>query len=277
MLQNFSMLLTMQKVKKEKGILAIPDSKTRSGLCPETNELVNLFYNDDEYSRQMPGRKDCVSIKKNVHMQKRLILCNLKELYAAFKNNHPNLKIGFSKFCDLKPKWCVTAGTRGTHSVCVCHYHQNAILLVNAIKWDYSYKDFIDMIVCNAFRRECMIHRCDKCPGSKSLRKFLDEILVEYDIEMEISFKQWQTTDRSTLVTQTSTIDEYKDILIMCIDSLTAHSYIAKSQASYLKQKKNDLNENEALILGDFAENYKFLIQDEIQSYHWTNESCTIH
>ena len=63
-----------------------------------------------------------------------------------------------------------------------------------------------------------MIHRCDKCPGSKSLRKFLDEILVEYDIEMEISFKQWQTTDRSTLVTQTSTIDEYKDILIMCIE-----------------------------------------------------------
>ena len=67
-------------------------------MCPETNELVNLFYNDDEYSQQMPGRKDCVSIKKNVHMQKRLIFCNLKELYAAFKNNHPNLKIGCLSF-----------------------------------------------------------------------------------------------------------------------------------------------------------------------------------
>ena len=268
---------TAQKLKEENGILAIPDSKTRNKLPPQTTELIKLFYNDDEYSRQMPGKKDFVSVKKNVHVQKRLILCNLKELHAAFKNKYPNLKIGFSKFYYLKPKWCVTAGMSGTHSVCVCHYHQNAILLVDALNWDYSYKDLINILVCDAFRRECMVHRCDKCPGTESLKAFVDEKLQDYDDDMDISFNQWQTTDRSTLIKQTATIDEYKEILIKDIDSLTAHSYIAKSQASYLKQKKINLNENEAVILGDFAENYKFLIQDEIQSYHWTNESCTLH
>ena len=31
------------------------------------------------------------------------------------------------------------------------------------------------------------------------------------------------------------------------------------------------------IVLGDFAENYQFLVQDEIQSYHWSKEYCTLH
>ena len=54
-----------------------------------------------------------------------------------------NVKLGFSKFCTFRPKWCVLAGSSGTHSVCVCSIHQNAILLVDAINWDIRYKDLI--------------------------------------------------------------------------------------------------------------------------------------
>ena len=31
------------------------------------------------------------------------------------------------------------------------------------------------------------------------------------------------------------------------------------------------------LVLDDFAENCQFLIQDEIQSYHWSKEYCMLH
>ena len=34
---------------------------------------------------------------------------------------------------------------------------------------------------------------------------------------------------------------------------------------------------DESLVLGDFAKNYQFLIQDEIQSYHWRKEYGTLH
>ena len=34
---------------------------------------------------------------------------------------------------------------------------------------------------------------------------------------------------------------------------------------------------NEVLVLGNFAENYQFLVQDEIQSHHWSKEYCTLH
>ena len=60
-------------------------------------------------------------------------LCNLKELYTAFKEKHSNVNIRSSKFCALRPKWCVLAGSKMTHSVCVCCPHQNVVLLVDAM------------------------------------------------------------------------------------------------------------------------------------------------
>ena len=72
-------------------------------------------------------------------------LCNLQEFYTAFKEKHSNVNIGFSKFCALKPKWCVLADSKMTYSVCVCSAHQNFVLLVDAIDWDLTYKDLIKL------------------------------------------------------------------------------------------------------------------------------------
>ena len=45
---------------------------------------------------------------------------------------------------------------------------------------------------------------------------------------------------------------------------------LAKALASYVKSKES-LGANEVMVLGDFAENYQYLIQDEIQSYERLN------
>ena len=81
----------------------------------------------------MPGKKDFISIGMNIHKQKRLLLANLKELYSIFKSKHPLLEIGFSKFCSLRPKWCVLPGSSGTHSVCACTHHQNMKLILTPL------------------------------------------------------------------------------------------------------------------------------------------------
>ena len=110
--------------KKKKGILDEPDQIRGKMLSDSTLTLVTRFFEDDEYSRVMPGITDFVSIGSKQHMQKRLLLCKLKELHSAFKKKHVDVKIGFSKFCSLRPKWCVLAGAAGTHSVCVCKTKQ---------------------------------------------------------------------------------------------------------------------------------------------------------
>ena len=92
---------------------------------------------DDEYSCQMPGQKDCVTVNKIKH-QKRLLLFKLEEMYKFFKEKHNDMKISFSKFCKLRPKWCILVGAKGTHTVCICLQHEIAKLLLSETDYDYK-------------------------------------------------------------------------------------------------------------------------------------------
>ena len=95
-------------------------------------ERVLEFYQSEEFSRICPGKKDCVSIRidgEKISKQKYLLLNNLKEMFSAYKLQHGS-EIGFSKFCEFRPKWCITVGAAGTHSVCVCTIHQNVKLML---------------------------------------------------------------------------------------------------------------------------------------------------
>ena len=105
-------------------------------MSQKLKEEIIAFYEMDENSRMCPGMKETVTVRdKNgdsVKHQKRLVLSNLKELHASWKEASPSKKVGFSTFAALRPKWCVLAGSSGTHSVCVCKYHQNPKLMVEA-------------------------------------------------------------------------------------------------------------------------------------------------
>ena len=84
----------------------------------------------------MPGMKDFVSVKKDdasrEHVQEKLILCNLFELYANFKAQHPTVKICLSKLSQLRPRNCILTGASGTHTVCVRVHHENVNLMLDA-------------------------------------------------------------------------------------------------------------------------------------------------
>ena len=94
-----------KKIVKDKGVMSSPNSKAGKPLCEETVKLVKAFYHHDDISRVMPGIKDFLSVRnaegEKEHNQKRLVLCNLKEAYHQFKQQHPGIKVGFSKFAEL--------------------------------------------------------------------------------------------------------------------------------------------------------------------------------
>ena len=61
------------------------------------------------------------------------------------------------------------------------------------------------------------------------------------------------------------------------LEKLAAHSFIPKCRSNYFRELKGNLDENGVLILGDFAENYSFFVQDEVQGFDWNNLLCTLH
>lgn len=100
----------------------------------DIKKLVIDFYESEENSKQLAGMKDFKSVKNNdgsrVRVQKKLVLCNLKELYQNFKTKYGSVPIQFSKFASLRPAHCILAGSSGTHAVCVCTIHQNVKLML---------------------------------------------------------------------------------------------------------------------------------------------------
>ena len=79
------------------------------------------------------------------------------------------------------------------------------------------------------------------------------------------------------MLSDSTSIHDLIDMISNSIDKLTSHSYIAKAQSSHLKLRKENIDENTILVLVDFSENFTFIVQDEIQSYHWCKEQATLH
>ena len=268
---------TAVKVKNETGILSMPQKKKREGLSQSVIDKVVAFYESQENGRILPGKKDYISVSKNVHKQIHLLHCNLKEFHQQFCSEFDEISISFSKFASLRPKWCVTTQHRSAHAVCVCAIHQNALLLAKAVADDNTYKELMSLIVCNTDSKLCMIHRCPSCPGVDTLKSYLFRLYENHDSETMITYQQWETKEHATLLTHAATVDDFVEKVAHAMDALTVHSFIAKCQNQFLKDRKSNLPDGHLIILADFAENYQFTIQDEIQSYHWNSGQCTIH
>ena len=68
----------------------IKSPKWEGSFPNKLRKRVTAFYQNDEHSRQLPGKKDCKSVKgpdgKRKLVQKRLLLLNLNELYEKLQS-----------------------------------------------------------------------------------------------------------------------------------------------------------------------------------------------
>ena len=115
-----------------------------------------------------------------------------------------------------------------THSICVCSAHQNVVLLVDAMDWDLTYKGLIKKIIFNTDSKKWIVHQCESCPGTATLKEFFNQELNEDEDDEKFNYSLWDTGDRAILTIFTATNKEYKETLIDVTDDLTRHFYIKK-------------------------------------------------
>ena len=112
--------------KKAQFQLRLP--KKGKTVSQETINRVQAFNHDDEYIRQLPGKRDCTRIGKMEYNKKCLVLCHLYKLYIVFKKKIQNVSIGLSNFVPSVQRGVPLLSYQvHTHSV------QNTALLVVAI------------------------------------------------------------------------------------------------------------------------------------------------
>ena len=286
-------------IQAEQGVFSTPNPKPGRRVPDDIILKVKQFYESDDISRQMPGKKDSVSmlvsgVKQQV--QKRLILLTQYEAFLRFKEKYPELKLGFSKFAEARPKNVVLPGSAGTHNVCVCTYHQNPKLMISnsqigskkefkSIVGDaegdcycdeIKYQHLVAKLICTPPREECWLNLCKQCEETSVLEDKLTSIFAELDVE-EVSYKQWQSKDRTELVTVTESTADFVLSLIGKLQVLKVHMFIHDMQTKHFYAVKTNLSPGEVLVVGDFSENYSFVVQDAAQGVHWSNSSCTLH
>ena len=73
------------------------------------------------------------------------------------------------------------------------------------------------MRVCDVTRKDCMLDKCEDCPGFENVVDFLrNEICKKWSADDTISFKQWEKVDHSELMDDELPVDELS-LLRQCI------------------------------------------------------------
>lgn len=256
-------------------------------ISQHTIDMVVAFYEDDAVSRMSPGKADCISIHNSmgnkVKKQKRHLVMTLSEAYNCFKEDHPEIKIGKSKFASLRPQW-VFLSSQTPQNVCGCRYHENVFLMLEALHRKfpdvvplYSKEKFTAKCKCDPDSEICMSENCDTCSESKLFtERFRDKVIEEPVFKWyqwkEVGFLQKTPIEGST--------NEAFDELSSQLPKFFWHSYLKDKQAASYNRSKASAKEpvsNVCLLQMDFAENFTCLWQNEIQSAHWRQRQVTIY
>lgn len=131
-------------------------------------------------------------------------------------------------------------------------------------------------MICIVSHEDCYFGNCRNCPGSQVLYNLLIDLLEENDIE-NVTYKHWVTKPHTSLETAIQSTTKFVEEFCSKIKVLLPHSFIAKKQASFMKNLKSSLQNDEFLIVCDFTENYSFVVQNAAPGFHWNNNQATIY
>jgi len=284
----------IEKIAKSHGLpLSSEHQKSTGNKCiaKSTVDCVQEFYYRDSISRQAPGRKDYVIMKENgkkLKLQKRHLMWSLKETFGLFQKENPQVKIGFSKFCSLRPKNVLLQAFM-PRQVCLCQYHDNVKLLCECLTKEIqsfpSYSAaFVDNFVCDSNKEECMMSKCGSCPA------WLDAVKEDAALDEIVQWQQWERVSHQVQskqgkpklvkkmekVTKEGTVEEALHSLQSKMPSFLEHVFVKRKQAEFFEKRTAQMQPDEAVVQVDFAENYTCQHQDEVQAAHWSQQQVTL-
>lgn len=248
--------------------------------------LVRRFLENDENSRQCPGKKDCITRNK-IKNQKRLLNDTMANLHQKFVAE-TKFKISYTTFTRLRPFWIIAPHV-SKRDTCLCIIHENAELLVNAahkfsIINETTPTALCKTVCCDIWSEDCLQRTCLNC---KSRTIDFDEENLKDD--SEIAYLKWisknievengkirkKTVKEEFFNTKKEFIEIFKKSLFQYMMHLRniVHQYRA------VKEIKEGLTNEAILIHMDFSENYNCKYGAEPQAVHFGSSrmSITLH
>ena len=183
-------------------------------------------------------------------------MLSLKETFALFCQEHPDVKVGLSSFCSLRPS-NVLLSSAIPQNVCLCQYHDNIKLLYEAIHKavpefpPYS-GDFVNNLVCNSENELCMTGKCSKCPD------WIEDFKGVAPLDEPNEWNQWErvkesvsakdggekTTTKVQKVLKEGTVEDALFSLHEKMPPFLDHVFVKRKQSKFFQKKKSTLQPN---------------------------------
>ena len=232
---------------------------------------------------QMPGKRDCITIKDNgvgTTLQKRILLYNVRETYGLFLDEYVNTNITLSltSFNELRPSNILTQSNM-SHRSCLCTYHENINLLLKSL-FKYirctpleSLQQFSSMLVCDETEEKCMFSSCLTCKNYFKER-ILD--LVKHPAQ-QIKWSQWaQSAGKTQKIDYEGTIEECLAILKEKTESFLTHVFIKRRQSDFFEAMKTGSSDETICLQVDYSENFRLVMQDAVQSSYYSQNAVSL-
>ena len=177
-----------------------------------------------------------------------------------------------SKFASLRSLH-VQLSNKLPYNVCLCKYHENCILGINALNAHCpnipSYNNELpEKLLCSRASRHCWFNNCKNCKDGKVFTTMTD-----MDDAAKVTWYVWKNDSgvRLSKVVEEGTTDDLRTYISSILPQFMEHCYSKREQAAAykLEWEATEGSENKALLQVDFSENYTCQYQDEIQTTHW--------
>lgn len=266
------------KVLVEK-YLTDEDEHGSTNQIDEDKQTIEDFYNSDDISTETAGRKATLLKHSDLPISKRFMIITIEEAYEIFKATYPKKLISRSKFYKCRPKHIVQS-SKLPHNMCVCQYHANFSFLLEAsnkiIKSIPSnFGHFLKKVCCDEANEVCMRNECDEC-----VVEIVDSLVPLNEInrlEDSVEWKIWRMIDNRMVLSQRKgTAFDVLSELQMHLPKFKTHCYVKRVQQQYFQKRKMSIAKDEVVLQIDFAENYRLVNQNEIQSAHFSYSQVTI-
>jgi hypothetical protein len=264
------------------GLEAPPEKRKnpRRGF-EEVKKAVIAFYQSDLVSRINPGKDDCVKITQedgsDGYSQSLTMTMTIENAHKVFLETLPDYKLALTTFGRLRPPH-VKLYTDIKHESCLCSYCENMQLLVEGLNKFMTVKHnswkLISLLTCDEKNINCMMNTCENCsdfmPKMKSLMRSCceDEQLTFFEWAKEGQFYQRQSVQMKV----SEGISQFENYFKL----FRKHKFVARCQKDALKEKIENVQSDEAVIIMDFAEKFISKARREIQSCYFGKKLITI-
>lgn len=248
-------------------------------LSSETKGKIKTFFKTE--SVVIPDKR---SVLKD-GAQRSIMTDSLKQAHKKFQGG----KISLSTFKRNRPKEVLTMD-KEKFRTCLCEYCLNIHFKIESfnkmcndhnlkeIKLEDKY-DCVRKTLCGTPKKECYERKCKDCGTIKMKGHFED--LIQQVSGGEVKWKRWEmgtvkNVRRQVLNEKRGDINSMITEFTQELQNFAKHIFVADWQCQQFQEITRQVPAQWVVTVADFAENYRCVNQDEIQSAYYNYEQATV-